>query len=119
MHKVKSWPEYFRRVKSGEKGYEYRLNDRNYQPWDVLCLEEFDGDYTGDLVFVLVLSVMEDGGSFPITEGWCIMSIRLLNDENGGLTFAPVVDGSIDRATCIQIVELVRVQRATRSEGKP
>lgn len=42
IHELKTWPEYFRAIRSGEKCFELRFNDRNYQIADELILREFD-----------------------------------------------------------------------------
>lgn len=41
IHKKIS-PEYFEKIQSGEKTFEYRLNDFECEPGDVLVLEEYD-----------------------------------------------------------------------------
>ena len=47
-HYLKILPEYFDAVKRGDKTFEVRLNDRDYQVNDVLHLQEFsNGNYTG------------------------------------------------------------------------
>ena len=49
-HILKTWPEYFQAVWSGEKTFEVRVYDRDYQVGDVLVLKEFDPktkEYTG------------------------------------------------------------------------
>ncbi|MDE1825822.1 MAG: DUF3850 domain-containing protein [Candidatus Micrarchaeota archaeon] len=46
----KVWPEYFKKLVSGEKGFEIRLADFKCKPGDTLILREWDpktGDYTG------------------------------------------------------------------------
>lgn len=52
IHDLKTWPEHFRDVRAGIKTAELRLNDRNYQPGDVLVLREYDPqakEYTGEV----------------------------------------------------------------------
>jgi hypothetical protein len=46
-HELKTWPQYFQRLLSGEKTFEVRKDDRGYQAGDVLALQEFDksGDH--------------------------------------------------------------------------
>lgn len=41
-HELKCRPEYFQRIVSGQKTFEVRKNDRNYQVGDTLVLKEFD-----------------------------------------------------------------------------
>lgn len=51
-HKLKTWPEFFDAVKSGEKTFEVRKNDRHFQVGDWLCLMKFDPDkniFLGDV----------------------------------------------------------------------
>ena len=46
----KIWPQYFKRILSGEKNFELRLADFECQPGDTLYLREWDPetkDYTG------------------------------------------------------------------------
>ncbi len=52
MRKIekKVWPEYFEKILSGEKTYEYRLNDFECNQGDTLVLKEWNpqtGQYTG------------------------------------------------------------------------
>lgn len=45
---VKILPEYYEAVKCGDKTFEVRLNDRDYQVNDILHLQEYaNGEYTG------------------------------------------------------------------------
>jgi ASC-1-like (ASCH) protein len=52
-HKLKIQPQYFEAVFSGEKSFEIRKNDRNFQVGDTLLLQEFIPEtqsYTGQFV---------------------------------------------------------------------
>jgi hypothetical protein len=70
VHELKSWPEFFTAVESGEKTFELRRNDRNYQVGDVLVLREWkpnihgddEGEYTGRSCRRRVTYVMEGLG---------------------------------------------------------
>ncbi len=72
-HVLKILPEWFETVVSGEKTFEVRKDDRNYQPNDVLHLREFDGvRYIGRSCLVDVRFVLRNE---YCREGYCIMSI--------------------------------------------
>ena len=80
-HYLKIAPEWFETVKSGIKTFEVRKDDREpkYAVNDELILEEFDGEkYTGESLKVLVTLVLREK---YCKEGYCIMSIKLLESE--------------------------------------
>lgn len=79
IHELKTWPKYFKRVYFGEKTFEIRKDDRDYQPGDVLQLKEYDPEtkeYTGRQTFATVTYLLP-GGQFGIEEGYVVMSIKL------------------------------------------
>lgn len=41
-HILKTWPEYFEKIISGEKTFEIRKNDRDFEIGDELILREYD-----------------------------------------------------------------------------
>ncbi len=76
LHYLKSWPTQFQAIKSGEKKFEWRINDRDYFAGDRLCLEEYNptsGQKTGERMTVNVDYIMV--GGFGLPDGYCIMSI--------------------------------------------
>lgn len=79
-HRVKCWPQYFKAIRSGEKTFEVRRDDRGYQRGDTLVLVEFDPS--------LVLLFRESGeteereitwiftgGQFGIEPGYVVLAL--------------------------------------------
>lgn len=66
IHAVKIYPEYYESVKSGEKLFEVRKNDRDYKVGDLLALNEFNpddkvaGEYTGRAIIAKISYVLEN-----------------------------------------------------------
>jgi DNA-directed RNA polymerase subunit RPC12/RpoP len=74
-HQLKTWPRYFEAIRSGEKTWEFRKDDRNYQVGDALCLREWSDvaeTYTGR-VEVRHVTYIARGELIP--EGYCVMSV--------------------------------------------
>lgn len=49
-HELKVWPEFFLHIEEGDKNFEIRKNDRDFQVGDRVLLQEFDPhtqQYTG------------------------------------------------------------------------
>ena len=60
---LKIFPSYFRDVLGGDKTFEIRKNDRDYEVGDLLVLHEYDPDseaYTGETLAVTVKYVFSD-----------------------------------------------------------
>ena len=83
-HELKTDPEVFSAVMRGDKRFEIRFNDRNYQAGDTLFLRKtkYTGKamaegaplvYTGACCTVQALYVM-CGPVYGLEEGWCILS---------------------------------------------
>lgn len=84
-HHLKTWPVYFRLVKSGAKRFEVRRDDRNFRAGDTLRLREWDpaaSAYTGDVVRVRVTYVL-GGGQFGVEPGNVVMSIDAPSPATG------------------------------------
>jgi ASC-1-like (ASCH) protein len=59
VHELKILPEWFALQLSGDKRFEVRVDDRNYQVGDTLILNEWDGDsYTGRCITVFITCIL-------------------------------------------------------------
>ena len=75
-HHIKILPEYYRAIESGKKTFEVRFNDRNYQVYDILHLQEWlNGDYTGREITAEVTYMIDDPSYCK--DGYVIMSIKI------------------------------------------
>ena len=80
-HYLKILPEYYRAVERGEKTFEVRLNDRNYQEYDMLHLEEWTSDgYTGRDIIAEVTYILDDADYCK--EVYVIMAIKVCSVNN-------------------------------------
>jgi hypothetical protein len=88
-HELKTDSEVFNRVWDQVKLYEIRKNDRNFLVDDILILKEtkHTGEemsygapliYTERKIYAKVLDIL-NGPKYGLGEGWCIMSIRIMN----------------------------------------
>lgn len=80
-HNLKTWPDYFARVKTGEKPFEVRRDDRGFQKGDLLRLQEWCPasagiryGYTGEEVTKRVSFVLT-GGQFGIEPGYVVLGL--------------------------------------------
>lgn len=82
IHELKTLPKYFEAVIKGEKLFEVRKNDKNYQLGDLLALNEYEAKektYTGRSCLVYVDYLLNDAKYCK--PGFVIMSIKPCNVE--------------------------------------
>lgn len=81
-HILKTWPLYFERVNNGQKQFEVRKNDRDFQTGDIVKLQEYDNvteGYTGqELDFVITYILY--GGNFGIQSGYCVLQLAPITE---------------------------------------
>lgn len=76
-HTLKCQPEYFRATKRGEKTFEIRRNDRDFQVGDTVTLLEFDGNEpTGRELRGFVITYIFHGPGFGLSEGYCVLQLK-------------------------------------------
>lgn len=74
IHDLKILPQYFKPVLDGEKNFELRKDDRNYQVGDEVILREWNGEkYTGWGVSRKIKYVLRDCPQYGLMEGYCIL----------------------------------------------
>ena len=73
-HEVKILPEYFEAVRTGEKFFELRKDDRGYQVGDIIVLQEYaDGAYTGAELCLRIRYILRNCPQYGLMEGYCIL----------------------------------------------
>ena len=78
VHILKTWPVYFERVDSGDKTFEVRKNDRDFQTGDEVLLKEYDPvkqEYTFRQI-LFTISYILYGGDFGIENGYCVLGLK-------------------------------------------
>lgn len=76
-HELKTWPEYFEAIVSGEKTFELRKDDRDFQVGDALLLREWDPitrEYTGKSTRRGVSYILRNAW-FGIADGYVVLSL--------------------------------------------
>jgi hypothetical protein len=76
IHDLKCVPPYFEDMKTGNKAFAFRKNDRNFQVDDQLLLREYvpGVGYTGRIELRNVRYILTSG--FGLPEGYCIMGLN-------------------------------------------
>jgi hypothetical protein len=85
IHCLKTWPKYYAAVVSGEKVFEIRKNDREFNVGDALVLQEFNPDtgmYTGEMITKVITYVSDCAPFLP--DGFVAMSIAPYEHEKQG-----------------------------------
>lgn len=76
-HELKTWPGYYEAVECGEKTFELRRNDRDFETGDVLVLREWDPEhgYTGRSLERLVTYVLRNAEAFGLRSGFVVLGL--------------------------------------------
>jgi len=82
-HDLKILPMYFERVQSGQKKFEVRQNDRDFQTGDTVELAEWDPDqkvFTGRNVIGEIEYLLPDYVA-GISPGFCVFGFRVVDGK--------------------------------------
>ena len=88
VHELKTWPGYYDSVVNGNKRFELRKDDRDFEVGDILHLREYDPElkkYLDSSVLVKVDYILRNCPQIGLEKGYCIMSISLImiGGQNG------------------------------------
>lgn len=83
IHKLKTYTDIFQESLNGNKPFEIRVNDRDFQKGDVLVLMDYDrnGKKVSDRQISWKVSSLYHGGEFGIEKGHVAMGLREMNYE--------------------------------------
>lgn len=74
-HYLKCETEFYQAIERGEKKFEIRKNDRNFQVYDMVYLQEVvRGIPTGRQIKPLEIKHFFEGGKYGLEEGYCIFN---------------------------------------------
>lgn len=96
IHELKTLPQYFNAVVSGEKSFEVRKLDRPFHKGDLLALNEFDAEtkcYTGNSCLVYIDYILTD--SEYVKSGYAILGIKPCSVQRYKMPF-DIIDRCID-----------------------
>lgn len=79
VHKLKTWPQYFKEIKFGKKRFELRKNDRDFKTGDLLELWEYipEEDIWTQEVCLATVDYILHGGKFGLEEGYVILGLNV------------------------------------------
>jgi ASC-1-like (ASCH) protein len=79
-HFLKTWPEYFRAVKSGRKSFEVRKHDRDFRVGDIMILDYFNpktNKYNRRIPSITKrITYILKGPAFGIEKGYCVLQLQ-------------------------------------------
>lgn len=76
LHELKILPIYYEKVLSGEKRFEVRKDDRNFEVGDIIKLCEYNGKKFTGRNGLYNITYKLDGGEYGLEKGYCILSIK-------------------------------------------
>ena len=79
IHRLKTLPRYFKAVVKGEKTFEVRKDDRDFQTGDTLLLQKFDnGQYLKDIYKCKITYILgrNDDEKIFVKKGYVILGIK-------------------------------------------
>jgi hypothetical protein len=73
-HDLKTETAFFQAVERGDKTFEVRKNDRDFQRWDMVVLHEVvNGVPTGRTLDPMEIVYILPGGTYGIAPDYCVM----------------------------------------------
>lgn len=82
-HYLKTWPQYFWRIAEGQKKFEVRKNDRDFQVGDQVTLEYYNPENQSEQnspIYVRITYVLQ-GGQFGIDPDYCVFGFEMIPEN--------------------------------------
>ena len=82
-HRIKCVQPYFLEVWNGQKKFEVRINDRNYNVGDIVMMDCFDKEsdqITGATMNIRITYLIENFEG--LKEGWCVFGFDIIHKGN-------------------------------------
>ena len=80
IHELKVWDTYYDSLESGQKNFEVRKNDRNFQVGDLLLLNCFNPKketYNGEKCLRRITYILH-GDKFGIEKEYCVIGLKII-----------------------------------------
>ncbi len=78
VHELRCWPDPFAAARRGDKPYEIRRHDRDFEVGDLLILREYDPQnqcYSGRMLYRQITHITS-AGAYGLPEGLCVLGIK-------------------------------------------
>lgn len=78
-HALKTLPDYFKALETGEKTFELRKNDRPFSHGDTLLAQEYDAEsekYTGCEIPFKITYILKDAKQFGLRDGYVVLGLQ-------------------------------------------
>ena len=75
-------PEYFAQVLSGNKTFELRKDEDDYQVGDILILKEWDDEFTGREITCEITYVLHNVPQYGLDKDYCIIAFKIKSKFN-------------------------------------
>ena len=84
MHELKTWPSFYALLARGNKKFELRKNDRNFQTGDMVHLREYDPNtayYSGRYIIARITYILLTAESLGLKDGYCIFCFEIIENH--------------------------------------
>lgn len=82
IHRLKTWPDFFRAIEEGRKSFEIRINDRDFRVGDEVLLLEYSparGEYLGGVIHRKITFILT--GGMGLRDGYCAFELGPLEKK--------------------------------------
>lgn len=78
LHTLKILPKYYVALVNGEKTFELRKNDRDYQVGDLITFTNTDGTPDKKRIVFRITYILENVSEYGLDDEYCILALKRL-----------------------------------------